>query len=198
MIPLIPLLALIAVTQTTVTVAKEVAKSNQKKIVENNFEPDFGTIVYCNLGPAEHSGVYTRNGKIAQLNGDGKIELVSPRQFTSSMSTVNKKIMVPFPAYYIFAEFGPWDDWWKYVGSVSDCDIGNRALSMIGKKRDYNFVLDNCHQFCAGCITGDFDNATNFLVFLEDLIEQKVNLGHSITWSEWDWENDQLIRREPL
>ena len=82
MIPLLlPFLALLS----TATVAKEVVKSSQKKIVENNFEPDFGTIVYCDLGPAEHSGVYTRNGKIAQLNGHGKIELVSPRQFTDNM-----------------------------------------------------------------------------------------------------------------
>ena len=191
MIPLLPLLVLLS----TAKVTTEVVKSNQKKSVENNFEPDFGTIVYCDLGPAEHSGVYTRNGKIAQLNGHGKIELVSPRQFTDSMSTVNKKIMVPFPAD---DPIGNWDDWWEYVGPVSDYYIGKRALSMIGKKRDYNIVLDNCHQFCAGCITGEFDNETNFLVFLEDLIEQKVNLGHSITWSEWDWENDQLIRREPL
>jgi hypothetical protein len=195
MLPLLPLLGVLALAHSTVKVTAEVVKSNQEKSVEDNFEPDFGTIVYCNLGPAEHSGVYTRDGKIAQLNGNGKIELVSLKQFTDNMSTVNKKIMVPFPAD---DPIGNCDTWWEWIGPVFDDNIGKRALSMIGKKRDYNFVLDNCHQFCAGCITGKFDNEINFFFFLENLIEQKVNFGDSITWFEWDWENNQLIRRKPF
>ena len=103
--------------------------------------------------------------------------------------------MVPFPSSF---DFGKWDDWWKYIRPVSDCDIGKRALSMLGRESDYNVILDNCHQFCAGCITGDFDNAINFFFFLEDLIKQEVDLGSSIVWLEWDWENNQLIRRNPL
>lgn len=32
-----------------------------------------------------------------------------------------------------------------------------RAIDMLGKKRNYHFLFDNCHQFCAGCITGRFE-----------------------------------------
>ncbi|NCU39949.1 hypothetical protein EOL99_03600 [Candidatus Falkowbacteria bacterium] len=167
---------------------KTVAMSSRKKCIEDDFEPAFGTIVYCNIGPVEHSGVYIRNGKIAQLNGNGKIELVSPRQFTDSISTLNKKIMVPFPK----------DHLWEYGTSVSSYATGERALSMIGDKRDYNFILDNCHQFCAGCITGKFDNEINFLFFLKNLIQQVEYIGEPITWFEWDWEYKKLLRQEPL
>ncbi|MEJ2676599.1 MAG: hypothetical protein P8011_15675 [Acidihalobacter sp.] len=66
------------------------------------------------------------------------------------------------------------------VGSKKTAD---RAKSAVGKVRDYNFVLDNCHQFSAGCLTGDFDNSCNFLWMLKD--ETKNELG-SDTWRHWD------------
>lgn len=54
---------------------------------------------------------------------------------------------------------------------------------MVGKKRNYNLLLDNCHQFASGCITGDFENNDNFLFMLKHTAKEHLNLD---TWRVWD------------
>jgi hypothetical protein len=36
--------------------------------------PAIGSLVFCQLGPVEHSGIYIGNNQIVQLNGKGQIE----------------------------------------------------------------------------------------------------------------------------
>lgn len=111
-----------------------------------------GAVVYCDLigDYAEHSGIYVGNGQIVNLEGDGKIRKVTFKEFIKG--TTGEMI-------YVSCKGG------KSVGSDK---VANRALSMVGKSRDYNMIMDNCHQFTAGCLTGDFKGAKNFLWMLKD------------------------------
>lgn len=111
-----------------------------------------GAVVYCDLvgDYAEHSGIYVGNGQIVNLEGDGKIRKVTFKEFIKG--TTGEMI-------YVSCKGG------KSVGSDK---VADRALSMVGKSRDYNMIMDNCHQFAAGCLTGDFESAMNFLWMLKD------------------------------
>ena len=65
--------------------------------------------------------------------------------------------------------------------------VASRAQKMIGQERDYNFILDNCHQFTAGCISGDFENSANFFWILKEVIKKEMNDNNPVQWSEWNW-----------
>lgn len=133
--------------------------------------PAIGSVVYCQLGPVEHSGIYVGNDNIVQLNGKGKIEKVSYKGFTNHITTVDVAIWFPCNE-----ENGQ---------ALSLSAAGNRALKMIGESRNYNLVMDNCHQFSSGCITGNFDNADNFLWTLKHSFEEKFNC--KVFWKRWEW-----------
>lgn len=158
--------------------------------IEDDYEPPPGTVVYCELGPVEHSGIYVGSGKIVHLNRFGEIKSVEPKTFTDSIATMDEIILVPYDGN---AEFS--DESWKYSGAVGNKYIANNAMAMIGRKREYNFILDNCHQFCAGCITEDYDNAVNFLWMLKALLQKEINLGDPILWFVWNWRKKTLTRK---
>lgn len=130
-------------------------------------EPARGSIVYCDLafGYAEHSGVYVGGGEIIHLNKDGIIESVDHKEFINGTSAMS--------IYAACCGTTP-------VGSEV---VARRATSMKGNYRSYNVILDNCHQFAAGCLSGDFDNSKNFLWMLKD--ESKNILG-SDSWRVWN------------
>lgn len=129
--------------------------------------PTVGSIVYCDMycGYAEHSGVYVGNNEIVHLNGDGLIEVVSPKGFMTNTTAIN--IYVSCDGDYATGK--------EYVA--------DNAMRMIGEYRDYNIIIDNCHQFTAGCINSDFENSCSFMWMLKD--EAKKRLG-SNTWRQWD------------
>jgi hypothetical protein len=133
--------------------------------------PAFGSVVYCQLGPVEHSGIYVGNDRIIQLNGRGKIEQVNLRGFTSHFTTVDTAVWFPC------------NDQSGQALGISEA--GYRALEMVGGRRDYNIIMDNCHQFSSGCITGDFENADNFLWTLKHTFEEKFNCN--VFWKHWEW-----------
>ncbi len=129
--------------------------------------PEKGSVLYCDLsfGIAEHSDIYVGDNRIVHLNGKGEIEAVSPAAFLS-----------PFVLQDI------------YVSCMENSAVGServatRALSMVGKKRNYNLVMNNCHQFTTGCLTEDFENSSNLLTFLK--MQAKDTLGAD-TWHLWD------------
>lgn len=135
--------------------------------IRDKVEPVEGSVVYCDLafGYAEHSGVYVGNNQIVHLNGQGNVELVSPRQFIRNTTALS--IYVSCRDNYA-------------VGS----DItAHRARQALNDSRNYSFLLDNCHQFAAGCITGSFDNPSNFLALLKHECEQHFRTN---TWRKWD------------
>ena len=133
---------------------------------KNKVYPEMGSIVYCDLalGYAEHSGVHVGAGQIIHLNGKGEIEMVSGEDFVVG----NSKTV------YVSSANG------EAVGS--DAAVA-RAWEMLGKKRDYNFLIDNCHQFSSGCLNGDFEYHLNFLWMLKD--EAKKTIG-ATEWLLWD------------
>lgn len=124
-------------------------------IVKNKFRnkkaaPVRGSIVVCELfnGMAEHTGIYIGNNKIVELNRNGNIRRVSFNKFlNSSVNRTGTKI------YTACDEF---DEPLQFES------VAENAESMGGEKRFYNIIMNNCHQFTSGCITGNFENADNF------------------------------------
>jgi len=147
------------------------AKKLLNYLFEKEVEPEEGSILVCKImGDAfEHSGVYIGDGKIVELAGSGEIRAVSFNQFLSDGPTrTGNKI-------YIACDRDD-EPLWCYTAE-------DNAKEMIGKRRDYNMVTDNCHQFTAGCITGDFENSVNFFWMLQDLIKKELNGGEEIKWN---------------
>ena len=109
---------------------------------------------------------YIGNNQIIHLNGKGQIEMVSPERFIAGTT-----------AYAINVSCRGE----KAVGSRT---VANRAKKKLNTSRNYNLLFDNCHQFVAGCLTGDFDNnANNFLWILEMTAEDELG---SNSWLPWD------------
>lgn len=136
--------------------------------VRESAHPAIGSVVYCDLvfGYMEHSGIYVGNNKIVHLSSLGEVEAVTPPEFVEGTTAMN---------IYISCK----DDF-----AIGSSIVSNRALDMLGHKRDYNFLINNCHQFSAGCLTGDFENnACNFLWMLKDKAEDSLQAN---TWRQWD------------
>jgi len=150
-----------------------------ESFVDNVFrdmvEPKIGSIVYCELalGQAEHSGVYIGDNQIVHLDGSGFIEIVSPNKFMNRLGGWNTAISIYVSCCDSYA-----------VGSEA---IAKRAKEKVGSIRDYSLLLDNCHQFTAGCITGDFENRDNFLWMLKDTAKLKMSAN---TWRVWDTDDE--------
>lgn len=134
-------------------------------------KPKVGSIVYCDLaaGNAEHSGIYVGYNKIVHLNGDGLIESVTPKQFIDRLGGFNTAISIYVSCNGL-----------KPVGSK---EAAKRAKKMVGIRREYNLLLDNCHQFSAGCLSGDFENANNFMWILKKEASKRINAN---SWRVWD------------
>lgn len=130
-------------------------------------KPVIGSVVYCDLfsNYASHSGVYIGNNQIVHLNGKGQIEMVSPKRFIAGTTALAINVSCRGE---------------KAVGSRN---VANRAKKKLNTSRNYNLLFDNCHQFVAGCLTGDFDNnANNFLWILEMTAEDELG---SDNWQLW-------------
>lgn len=142
-------------------------------VIRDKVIPKPGSIVYCELafGNAEHSGVYIDSDNIVHLDGSGAIEAVSPKTFLNRLGGFNSAVSI-----YVSC---------KDEFSVGNKSVADRALSMVGKSRKYNIIMDNCHQFTSGCISGNFENSDNFLWMLKDTASK--DLG-SNTWRVWERE----------
>lgn len=146
------------------------SKSFVDNVIRDNVQPVKGSVVYCDLalGYAEHSGIYVGDDSIAHLDGSGRIEIVSPTAFLNRLNGWNSAISI-----YVSCRGS------EAVGAINAAE---RALRMAGSSRSYNVVLDNCHQFSSGCITGEFDNSDNFLWMLKHTAEKHI---YSDTWRVW-------------
>lgn len=130
-------------------------------------QPTIGSILYCDLafGYMDHSGVYVGNNEIIHLSRNGHIESVTPKEFISGGTACS-----------------------IYVSCYKSVAVGSeiaakRAKNMLGRTRNYNVILDNCHQFSVGCLTGDFDNTCNFLWTLKDRAKKEL---HASSWRYWN------------
>jgi hypothetical protein len=119
-----------------------------------------GAIVWCDLGlgSAEHTGIYIGDNRIIELNGDGYLRKLSLNEFVNC------------------------SDYRTGISLYSLCDVYGEVLSdsLIAyrankfweekEKRGYNLLFDNCHQFTAGCITGNLVNPFKTFESLKVLI----------------------------
>ena len=142
-------------------------------VLRDKVIPVKGSIIYCELAlAAEHSGIYLGKGKIAHLDGSGAIRVVSTKTFLNRLGGWNNAISI-----YVSCNDN------VAVGSEN---IAKRARAAAGRKREYNLILDNCHQFSSGCVTGNFENSDNFLWMLKDTAMKSINVT---TWRVWDIAN---------
>jgi hypothetical protein len=142
-------------------------------LVSADIEPTYGSPIFSPFGRnfSGHSGIYIGDKRVIALNGKGTIAEVSLFEFTNNPAIVHKEIYVP-------------------CYSDLKCPIGFpiagvRAFEKIGSKRNYHVIMDNCHQFCSGCLTGDFENADNALWMLKDRVTKEH--GESVCWRKWKW-----------
>lgn len=129
--------------------------------------PVEGSILYTDLFGkyAQHSGVYIGQGKIVELSGDGRIQIVSRQQFTSSGTGT---------CIYVSC---------RQEYAVGSSKVAQRALDQLGLRRQYNIVMDNCHQFSSGCLSGNFENGDNFLWALKHSTEKILSTNN---WRIWE------------
>ncbi|UDQ97019.1 lecithin retinol acyltransferase family protein [Lentisphaerota bacterium WC36G] len=130
-------------------------------------EPERGSVLYTDLlfGMMEHSGIYIGNNRIVELNSQGEVSIVTPSEFISGGTGIN-----------------------IYVSCIDENPIGcevtaQRAERMVGTKKNYHLLNDNCHIFCSGCLTGDFNNNETFLWMLQQNAQELLNAN---TWRIWD------------
>lgn len=137
-----------------------------------------GSVVYQDLDTPvfgdlfEHSGIHIGGHEVVSLSGSGKVVKQSTRDFLDGGS--NRFIWVSC----------------KGTASTGKRIVAERAQAMIGYKRDYNMVSDNCHQFTSGCLTGTFENADNFLWMVRTRAENTLRADN---WRVWD--RDGAIQR---
>lgn len=152
-------------------IAGDIVESFVDNVVRDRVTPAPGSVVYCGLlnNIVEHSGIYVSHDCIVHLDGSGRVEAINPEGFLGRLGGLNMAMTI-----YVSSRNGR---------AVGDEQVRRRAMSMIGKSRSYNVVLDNCHQFTAGCLIGDFDNANNFLWMLKDRASEVLG---SREWRAWD------------
>ncbi len=117
------------------------------------------------LAPQEHSGIYVGDGQVISLDKGGDVISEGVHAFRRAQWT-RCNIYV------------------SCVGRVpvGDQEVACRAEEMVGTARSYNAVFDNCHQFASGCLTGDFENADNFLWMLKDTASKEIGAD---AWCVW-------------
>jgi hypothetical protein len=159
---------------TNVKKSTLVSEPLKNQLIKNNNQPSYGSPIYTDIGfkVSGHSGIYVGNNRVIALNGRGNISKVTLSEFVSHPTTIYEHIYVP---YYRHSP----------ERAIGFAMAGARAEEMLGKKRDYNMFIDNCHQFCSGCLTGDFENADNALWMLKHTVEKEH--GDQIYWQKWKW-----------
>ena len=107
----------------------------------------------------DHSGIYLGYGNVAELDGSGKIMTRSFEDFIKGDRTVRNGKNIDVATDLSGSPFA------KPV-------FAKRAIKSLCQIRDYDVVIENCHKFTAGCITGNFRTHTTFFSDLEQIIRQ--------------------------
>ena len=134
-------------------------------------EPVRGSLLYCDLAAftLEHSGIYIGHHQIVHLGGDGCIEVVSPEQFLARLNGYNFARTI----YVACQQNNP----------AGNEHIARRAENMVGSRRQYNVLMDNCHQFSAGCLSGNFDNHDNYMWRLRLAAHKYLQANQFLAWN---------------
>lgn len=129
-------------------------------------KPKIGSVVKTNLEyGVEHSGIYVGKNKIIELNGDGDIREVSYDYFMRGDSDSFRCGQYIYVACYQ-------DDNGTCLPLASP-DIAKRARKSLGRTRDYNLFLENCHKFTEYCINGKVTDQIGFIISIELALTEK-------------------------
>ena len=155
-------------------ILKNLAESFVDNVMKETVVPVAGSVLYCELlfDAASHTGIYVGEGEIVHLDGSGKIEKVSAEQFLNRLDGFNSAMSI-----YVSCKGD------EAVGSEA---IAKRASEMAGKHLDYHLVLNNCHKFTSGCITGDFESSN---VLLENVRQQASEHLDADNWLVWEYKD---------
>lgn len=125
----------------------------------------------------EHSGIYIGEYKIVSLSSKGKIinshaQIVeeSTRKFIEGPLNSNRLIWVSC----------------RGESPVGDQKVAARARKIVGERRNYNVLRDNCHQFTSGCLTGDFENADKRFTSLKSTVADTLGADNWRIWARDD------------
>lgn len=150
--------------------AENAGESFIDNVIRDTVIPCIGSVLHADLlFTFEHSGIYVGNGEVVELNGNGVVQKVSLADFMG-----NDWKMTAISVYVSSCDG-------RAVGSEQ---VAQRALEMVGSRRNYNPILNNCHQFSSGCLTGDFENSDNFLRKLKETAQK--TLGANERWRVWN------------
>ena len=118
----------------------------------------------------EHSGIYIGEYKIVSLSSKGKIVEENTSKFIEGPLNSNRLIWVSC----------------RGESPVGDQKVAARARKMVGERRNYNVLWDNCHQFTSGCLTGNFKNADKLFTFLESTVADTLGADNWRIWARDD------------
>ncbi|WP_233703785.1 lecithin retinol acyltransferase family protein [Helicobacter felis] len=126
-------------------------------------EPAVGSIVWCDLGDAAHSGIYLGKRKIMHLTG----------KFNDNPCKIEKTDLYGFSGGdHIFVSC-------KDKMAVGDPKAAEYAKEHENEERDYNLLENNCHGFTAECFTGNEQN--------EVRISKPDDVGENLGMDRWRW-----------
>jgi len=143
-------------------------------IIKESVVPRNGAIVFCKIGPLEHSGVYISSYRqILHRNRYGDIELVPPEVFT-------------------------WNDGDTIFVSCHDSEsiessrTANRALAHYQSAfwEPYDIIKSNCHTLVANCVTAENENLAFTFFMLE--VELRLSTGHN-NWRMWKTDDGSYL-----
>lgn len=157
-------------TNTEIPVLGKFFDSFIDNVFKDMVKPVEGSIVHCSLAHVfEHTGIYIGNETIVHLEGEGLIEIVTPRQFINRLDSKNPAMSI----YVSCIDTTP-------VGSR---EIANRAKAYIGDFVKYDVLTNNCHKFTSSCITGNPNNIDTTFTELEYTIKKHLGANE---WRVWD------------
>lgn len=131
-------------------------------------KPSTGSVIYISSygGLAEISGICIDDRTIATISKDG-LQQLSLKEFSKLHPTaLPSELFIPYEPGSSHPLFFP--------------EAVERAQALLDGKNSYRAMLMNSHQFCSGCITGNYDNQDNNLVLLKQRIEALCD--HKIDW----------------
>lgn len=143
--------------------------------------PCVGSVVYCEIafGRLEHSGIYVGRGKIVSLSSDGEIVKEGPLNFLDGI-TAGDTIYVSCNG----------------SSPVGDPHVAKRARDLVGDHRNYNVLLDNCHQFTSECLTGSGQNGDLALWMLKDTAKSVLGANNWLRWN--DFPKEDSVAKLPI
>lgn len=142
--------------------------------------PIKGSIVYVDFiisaSAIQHSGIYVGDGKIVHLDGSGKVEIVSTREFISGFGGLKCGESI----YVSCNDTSP----------VGCSDAASTAIGEVGNKYDYSILGYNCHRFSLECLQSlvlgsdaDQNIVTSTLTGLKVACRMEID---SNNWRVWD------------